>query len=636
MKRLFLLGMAFCSFFISHGCSSDSDVPSVPLPPPTGGGGQDPGPGTVVRDSTNAIYRQFFFTGTHNSYSGNLGGMKREGIATQLERGLRFFEFDLFPFHTLEELRTTWAEEVDAMGVFEYMDVPYILSYSKTGARIKIDKLEDGALQTVFMDTGTLDGVEREFSILAHENGPYIMDYGPMDGNLSVYSFDGTALETVFSGNLGVANVSLTAFGFRDNIYLGVHSKDESTFSIMELSLGVGAASLKAPIYELGSIDPKEVLYPFGQDDNLYVFRHNMDMVTNFKLESIDTSGEMWTSSGSQTGTSQFLFGAVQGVQAGDKFYVNSYAANSKVMGSQLIMDKGRANLVQEYYKESDLLSGAKSAIFPNGKGYFLLLKKDATVRISSVAIGELILGHDAPGDEVDLDVDNPASIYLDDWISFIARWSDDNPNHEPLFIMTELKEYEQWLADAKWQNIIRLMERKFGDRLRFHSSSGSHNEALVAADKIVDGKTLYFMDKNGSTEGGLLGKVVLYIQPTINITKSEHTNNFQPFITGDGMLQENFLQLKRYRENNKLVSPDWRNPGNYGNDIGAYIDARDESYISRIFHMQSSNGDGQYDNIHCTDVMFAVSDRPYEGLYTNYVEEQKVKNKLENVLGCD
>jgi len=143
-------------------------------------------------------------------------------------------------------------------------------------------------------------------------------------------------------------------------------------------------------------------------------------------------------------------------------------------------------------------------------------------------------------------------------------------------------------------------------------------------------------MDKNGSKQGGLLGKVVLYIQPNIKITQSEHTNNFHPFATTDGMLQENLLQLKRYRENNKLVSPDWRKPSSYGNDIGAFIDAKDDSYISRIFHMQSPEGDGQYDNIRCTDVMFAVSDRPYEGLYLEYAEQQDVKNELEKVVGCD
>src|SRR5690606_10905761 len=118
--------------------------------------------------------------------------------------------------------------------------------------------------------------------------------------------------------------------------------------------------------------------------------------------------------------------------------------------------------------------------------------------------------------------------------ISFMAQWSEDNPDHEPLFIMTELKDYRQWLADSKWRDIIRLMQEKFGDRLRFHSSSGFHNEALVDPDKIVDGRTLYFMDENGSKAGGLFGKVILYIQPNINITKSEHTNNFQPFATTD------------------------------------------------------------------------------------------------------
>ena len=87
---------------------------------------------------------------------------------------------------------------------------------------------------------------------------------------------------------------------------------------------------------------------------------------------------------------------------------------------------------------------------------------------------------------------------------------------------------------------------------------------------------------------------------------------------------------------NNKLVSPDWRKPGNYGNDVGRFIDAKDDSYISRIFHMQSSAGNSQYANIRCTDVMFAVSDRPFDsGPYANYVKEQKAKNSMQPLVGC-
>lgn len=624
-------------FFVSYGCSSDGEEPTVKPDPPKQGQNPDPDPDPVVSDSTTAIYRQFFFTGTHNSYSGNLGGMKREGIETQLERGLRFFEFDLFTFHTQKSLQTTWAEQVDGFTVFDYMGEPHILSYSKTGASIKIFSLDNANPQIVYENAGEgLDEVDRKFSILAFQNELYIFGYEPLDGDLIVYSFNGTSLTPVHSGNIGDTNVNLSTFVFNNTAYTAVHAKDDATYKIIEISFEGEDVALGETRYEQSSIPSNETLYPFEQDNNLYIFRHNVNTVTNFKVESVDANGNTWTTNGSQTSTSSLLTGTVQASSTNGKLFVNSYAANGDVKGSQLIMDNAKPNLVNEYNNESDMLSGAEVGIYPSENGYYLFLQKDASVQLMSIAIGELVLGHDAPGDEVDLSVDNPSSVFLEDWITYIADWSNGNPGHEPLFIMTELKEYEQWLADAKWQNIIRLMQEKFGNKLRYHSSSGFHNEGLVDQNKIVDGKTLYFMDENGSKEGGLLGKVVLYIQPNNNITKSEHTNNFQPFATTDGILQENFLQLRRYRENNKLVSPDWRNPGNYGNDIGAFIDAKDDSYISRIFHMQSASGDGQYDNIRCTDVMFAVSDRPYEGLYTNYVEQQKVKNKLEKVVGCD
>jgi len=417
---------------------------------------------------------------------------------------------------------------------------------------------------------------------------------------------------------------------------MGAHAKDDHTYNIFKVSFDEGGVSIGEPIYEIGSISSGETLYPFEQDNMLYIFRHNVNTVTNFSVESVDTSENIWSKSGSANGTSDLLKGTVKAVQTDGKLFVNAYAANGDVMGSQLIIDSGTPILAYEYNNEDDMLSGADVGVYPSKDGYFLLLDKGLSVQLSTIDIGALTLGHDAPGDEVDLTVDNPQSIFLADWIEYIAEWSNAHPDHEPLFIMTELKEYKQWLADAKWQNIIKLMQDKFGDKLRYHSSSGFRNEPLVDNDKIVDGKTLYFMDEKGSKEGGLLGKVILYIQPNNKITKSEYTNDFEPFKTSEGKLQENFLQLKRYRENNKLVSPDWRHPNRYGNDIGAYIDAKDDSYISRIFHMESVDGNGQYDNIHCTDVMFGVSDRPYEGLYTGYAEGQRVKNKLEKVVGCD
>ena len=634
MKMWITFSIAFLSFFINYGCSSDGGFPSITTPTDDS---VDPGPEPVVLDSSTAIYRQFFFKGTHNSYSGNLAGMKREGIETQLEAGLRFFEFDLFSFHTQKELQATWTEDVDAFSVFDSMGDTYMLTYMNATGKTTVYKVLDGETEITSEKTEVKwEGVERKFSIVSRSTGEYIFGYAPGNGDLTIYSFNGSGLEEIHSENIGVANIGLSAFVFNDNVYLGVHAKDGRRYDILKVSFDEGAVSIGASIYELASVSSDENLYPFEQDNRLYLFRHNVNTVTNFSVESVDTNGNKWSRSVSTTGTSGLLKGTVQAVQADGKLFVNSYAANGNVVGSQLVMDSGTPVLVYEYNNEDDMLSGADAGVYPSRGGYFLLLDKGVSVQLSKMDIGVLSLGHDAPGDEVDLAVDNPQSIFLADWIEYLAQWSNAHPDHEPLFIMTELKEYEQWLADAKWQNIINLMQDKFGEKLRYHSSSGFRNEPLVDYDKIVDGRTLYFMDEKGSKEGGLLGKVILYIQPNNKITKSEYTNDFEPFKTSDGILQENFLQLKRYRENNKLVSPDWRHPNKYGNDIGAYIDAKDDSYISRIFHMESADGNGQYDNIHCTDVMFGVSDRPYEGLYMDYAKEQRLKNRLEKVVGCD
>ena len=175
-------------FFMAYGCSSDSEEPTTAPDPPTQGENPDPDPAPAVQDSTTAIYRHFFFTGTHNSYSGNLGGMKREGIATQLERGLRFFEFDLFSFHTQKELQTTWPEQVDNFTVFDHMGEPYVLSYSEAGGSIKIYKLDNGSPEMVYGNTGEdLDEVERKFSIVPFQTGLYVFGYEPLDGDFIVY-----------------------------------------------------------------------------------------------------------------------------------------------------------------------------------------------------------------------------------------------------------------------------------------------------------------------------------------------------------------------------------------------------------------------------------------------------------------
>lgn len=633
MKRLFGFYIIILSISITNGCSRE-DQP-ITIHPIQGGEGENPIP--IVNDSTTAMYRQFFFKGTHNSYSGNMAGMKREGIKTQLESGLKFFEFDLFTFNTQIKLQKTMNEEVDEFSVFEYMGEAHLISYSSANQLIRIDNVSRDEPEKIYDNIGgSASEIGLKFSTFSFNANLYVFSYNPIKGDVDFYSFNGNTLTNVNSQNVGGSNVSLSIFVYNENIFMTIYEKDELTYTIRKVSFEDGIFTIGKSLYEINSLPINENLYPFQQNNRLYIFRHNVNNITNYLIESINTSGDTWTLENSKRETSVRLNGKVSIAQSNGNLYVNSYTAFGNVIGLQLVMDNNIPNLVFEYNNEDDMITGADVSIYPSKKGYYLFLQKGSVVQLASVEISELTLGHDGPGDEVDLSVDNPSSIFFKDWIKYLADWSNANPYHEPLFIMTELKEYEQWLCDEKWQNIIQLMRDNFGDKLRYHSSSGFYNESIVDATKIVDGKTLYFMDKNGSKEGGLLGKVILYIQPNNNITKSEYTNGFKPFTTQDGKLQENFLQLKRYREDNKFVSTDWRKPSSYGNDIGAYIDNKDDSYISRIFHMQDSRGVGQYDNIRCTDVMFAVSDKPYQGLYLDYVNQQKVKNILEVVPGCD
>lgn len=589
----------------------------------------------ISLDSTEAIYRQFFFCGTHNSYSGNLDDMNREGIETQLATGFRFFEFDLFSYSTEVIFQKSWSSTPDDFLVFDYADEPYLLTYSNTDGVVEIYDVASGPPQLVYENT--LTSGERSFAILLFESTPYVFSYHISSGELSCYSFSGSTFSAVASEDIGAADGVLSAFVYDDTAYIGFHNTDAETFTIAPVSLS-SANVIGTTLYTMSSVAATKDICPFVQNDVLYLFIHSSSSTTYFTVAPITTSGTTWATGTKVQSSSDLLDGTVEAVYATDgRFYVNSYATDGEVTGAQLVMDNDIPNMVSEYSNEDDMLTVATPYLYPAASGYYLLLEKSSTWQLSEITIGTLTLGHDAVGDEVDLDVDNPNSLYLEDWLEYINDWSDVNPYHEPLYIMTELKDYEQWCADAKWQNIIYLMQDIFGDKLRYHSSSGFWNDSAVDQDKIVDGETLYYMDEDGDIDGGLLGKVILYIQPNNKITKSAYTNDFQPFNTTDGVLQENFEQLALYRENNKFVSPDWRYPEDYDNDIGQYIDDNDNSYISRIFHMENSDGDGQYDNIKCTNVMFAISDRPYDNdNYADYVEQQEVKNELEKVSGCD
>ena len=111
--------------------------------------------------------------------------MKREGIETQLEAGLRFFEFDLFSFHTQKELQATWTEDVDAFSVFDSMGDTYMLTYMNATGKTTVYKVLDGETEISSEKTEVKwEGVERKFSIVSRSTGEYIFNYAPGNGDL--------------------------------------------------------------------------------------------------------------------------------------------------------------------------------------------------------------------------------------------------------------------------------------------------------------------------------------------------------------------------------------------------------------------------------------------------------------------
>lgn len=591
-------------------------------------------------DSASATYRQFFFRGTHNSYSGNLDGMRREGIKTQLDSGLRFFEFDLFPYYTERLLQQPLTTTKEQWIVMEKSRAPYLLSYDDLVGSLKLFRLEKA--QTLGPTENAallLSSGKRCFLGLTVDTLSLLFSHHPNSGKLDIIRVEDSTLLPLAALRLQPGNLDLSAFTWNGDLFLGIQDLDNKHFSIKRLGLTDAASViLGETTMSLTSIPKDENLLPFVQNDRLYLLHHRADSTAVLGVTPLNTSGAAWSCNRKISIDTGMPKGKLQiSYTPGGALFLNLLSGDTSLSARQLLIDNGEPQLPHAYSLSTNLTGYAYTSVFPAIDGCYLLSEGDDELQVMAVHRGTLTLGHDAPGDEVDLSVDNPQSIFLSDWLAYMADWSNKHPDHEPLFIMTELKDYREWLAGAEWQEIIGLMQQHFGSRLRYHYSRGFHTEPMVDKAKIVDGATRYFTDENGKKEGGLLGKVVLYIQPNISILDENQSNKGRTFSGHNSLLQAHFLQLRRYREDNKLISPDWRSPERYGSDIGAFIRKHDRSYTCRIFHMQSHKGNEQYEGIRCAEVMFAVSDRPYDpGPFAAFVAEQRLRNNMQKPAGCN
>ena len=334
MGRVIVLGLLICVLTVK-GCSLFEDEKQPGMPPKDNGS-------KISQDSAKAIYRQFFFWGTHNTYSGNLDGMKREGIKTQLESGCCFYEFDLFSYYTQTLLSKTWLENVDNFEVFDYSNKTYLLSYSKSDTLLKAYLIT--ALNSTFVCETT-----KEFSgpgqisleTLSFDNELFVLLYRP-DGNLTVYLFKDNSFTSIFTGDIGVTESKLSPFSYNGKAYLGVSNPVDSKYNIYKLIVSDTGFSVGDAVLQLSQVNPDEILAPFEQNNTMHIFRHNVNSVTSIKVETLITSGEKWLTEASISAYSDLLKGAISVSSKNGKLFINSYTTNGLDTGTQLVMDNGR------------------------------------------------------------------------------------------------------------------------------------------------------------------------------------------------------------------------------------------------------------------------------------------------------
>jgi hypothetical protein len=78
-------------------------------------------------------------------------------------------------------------------------------------------------------------------------------------------------------------------------------------------------------------------------------------------------------------------------------------------------------------------------------------------------------VGHDEPGDEVQLGGGNPATPRLADWLATIATWSDAHPWHAPITLVIDLKDRlasKRYYENGNFAYLNQMLVDAFGERL--------------------------------------------------------------------------------------------------------------------------------------------------------------------------
>ncbi len=116
-------------------------------------------------------------------------------------------------------------------------------------------------------------------------------------------------------------------------------------------------------------------------------------------------------------------------------------------------------------------------------------------------------VGHDGPGDGVSHESGNPLTDDLEEWLGVVAAWSDTNPNHAPITILTDFKDSLSGIRSFEEGNhaaFNELLRRRFAEKLfEAESFTGTwplvedlRNRILAVMSGNEDARLAYLRDK--------------------------------------------------------------------------------------------------------------------------------------------
>lgn len=515
-------------------------------------------------------YGDYSFAGTHNSYSGD----ERGTVADQLNAGLSFVEFDLWPIHSDNAYKSNWDANERVLTSFEWQGDTYLVNYESEDGQVSIDQFTGDDIDNVFQTNWSAK--ERVLTTLQLGSAAsYIVNYRPDNGKVSIdkYSAD------------GLANVYQTSWSAKDRVFISFHT---STAAYLvnyradngQISIDEFTGSSLSNVYSSSWSAKERVLTSFEWGGVLYL--------VNYSSESGQISIDKFDGS-SLTNQYQTEWDAED--REISAFVLDSipYLFNYKKSGGELAINGFDGGDLYVVYAQ-DWANGSRvfTTCDYSGSPYLVNYKSDnGQISIDQYKT-EFVLGHDYPGDEVATGDGNPESALLEDWVDIIAEKMNASDYHGyPIVLMLELKKYKPWIQNDLWDIMLQEVEDVLSDGNYCYMGSAAKPNG-VGRNTPLD---------------SVKNKVIIYLEPNSDVDDSG-------------------TSLESFRDDRLYHSYDW---SDYDNKVDELIekieDKADDGVLVRVFELQENTSYGDLSTM--GDLLnYAVSDDPYDEDFIDLLED--------------